>query len=136
MKRTNCRMEKSLETTTSPWESIRLRCPRLRVRLGKQSLEIKKDMDETEANAVRAKNEEIRKERDRLADGICQKFSAFKKDFIGAPMRRALKNLAVDAKGSGNPSDSCEIPYRIDEKYWVVAAKAEVTISFALQFDN
>jgi actin related protein 2/3 complex subunit 2 len=93
-------------------------------------------MDETEANAVRAKNEEIRKERDRLADGICQKFSAFKKDFIGAPMRRALKNLAVDAKGSGNPSDSCEIPYRIDEKYWVVAAKAEVTISFALQFDN
>ena len=93
-------------------------------------------MDEAEANQVRAKNEEIRKERDRLAEVICQKFSAFKKDFIGAPMRRALKSLAVDAKGSGNPNDSCEIPYRIDEKYWVVAAKTEVTISFALQFDN
>jgi hypothetical protein len=48
-------------------------------------------------------------------------------------MRRALKSLAA---GSGNPSDSCEIPYRTDEKYWVVASKGEVTVSFALQFDN
>ena len=38
--------------------------------------------------------------------------------------------------GQGNPKDSCEIPYRVDEKYWVVAAKNEVTISFGLQFDN
>jgi hypothetical protein len=38
--------------------------------------------------------------------------------------------------GAGNPADSCEIPYRKDEKFWVVAAKAEVTISFALNFDN
>lgn len=29
-----------------------------------------------------------------------------------------------------------EIPYRTDEKYWVVAAKTEVTVSFALNFDN
>jgi len=51
-------------------------------------------------------------------------------------MRRALKSLSADAKGSGNPADSCEIPYRSDEKYWVVSSKSEVSIYFALQFDN
>lgn len=90
-------------------------------------------MDEAEANAIKAMNEEIRKERDKLVDDICLKFSCFKKDFLGAPIRRALTSLKA---GAGNPADSCEIVYRLDEKYWVVAAKAEVTISFALNFDN
>lgn len=86
-------------------------------------------MDEAAANEVRAKNEEIRKERDRIAEEICMKFSCFKKDFLGAPIRRALIPLKA---GQGNPADSCELAYRIDEKYWVVAAKGEVTISFGL----
>jgi len=94
---------------------------------------VKKDMDEAQANEVRSKNEEIRKERDRVAEEICMKFSCFKKDFLGAPIRRALKALNA---GSGNPTDSCELPYRVDEKYWVVSNMGEVTISFALQFDN
>ncbi len=93
-------------------------------------------MDEAEAAKVRAQNEEIRKARDKIAEDICQKFAAFKKDFIGAPIRRALKSLALNPSGTGNPADSCEIPYRVDEKYWVVASKSEVTVSFALQFDN
>lgn len=38
--------------------------------------------------------------------------------------------------GGGKASDSCEIPYRNDEKYWVIASKPEVTVSFALNFDN
>ena len=38
--------------------------------------------------------------------------------------------------GEGKQSDSCELPYRSDEKYWVVSSKGEVTISFGLQFDN
>ena len=93
-------------------------------------------MDEAEQNLVKAKNEEIRKQRDKIAEEICQKFSAFKKDFLGAPIRRALRSLSLNASGTGNPSDSCEIPYRSDEKYWVVSSKSEVTVSFALQFDN
>lgn len=48
------------------------------------------------------------------------KFSCFKRDFMGAPIRRALLGLKG---GAGNPADSCEIPYRPDEKYWVIAAK-------------
>jgi hypothetical protein len=38
--------------------------------------------------------------------------------------------------GAGRVTDSCEINYRSDEKYWVVANKTEVTVSFGLQFDN
>lgn len=90
-------------------------------------------MDEAEAAAVKAENEEIRKQRDKIVDEICMKFSCFKKDFLGAPIRRALKQLKT---GAGNPSHSCELPYRQDEKYWVVASKDEVTVSFALQFEN
>ncbi len=90
-------------------------------------------MDEAEANQVRAQNEESRKERDRIAEEICMKFSCFKKDFLGAPIRRALKQRASPG---GVASGACELPYRCDEKYWVVSAKGEVTISFALQFDN
>jgi hypothetical protein len=73
------------------------------------------------------------KERDRAVEELCMKFSCFKRDFMGAPIRRALLSLQ---KGQGNPGDSCEIPYRTDEKYWVVSSKGEVTVSFALQFDN
>lgn len=61
------------------------------------------------------------------------KFSCFKRDFIGAPIRRALMNLKT---GEGKSTDTCEIPYRSDEKYWVIASKPEVTVSFSLQFDN
>ncbi len=71
------------------------------------------------------------------------KFSCFKRDFMGAPIRRALISLSQGIilifyyfLGAGLPTDSCEIPYRADEKYWVLAAKGEVTVSFGLNFDN
>lgn len=35
-----------------------------------------------------------------------------------------------------NPKDQCEIPYRSDEKYWVTTGKADVTVSFSLNFEN
>jgi actin related protein 2/3 complex subunit 2 len=54
-------------------------------------------------------------------------------NFLGAPIRRALKSLQA---GAGKQTDSCEIPYRADEKFWVVSSKDEVTVSFALHFDN
>ena len=71
------------------------------------------------------------------------KFSCFKRDFMGAPIRRALKALhkgSLDFKlnklGAANPAFSCEISYRPDEKYWVLSSKTEVTVAFALNFDN
>ena len=69
-----------------------------------------------------------------MADTICLKFSCFKRDFIGAPIRRALIALK---NNSVSPADhSCQISYRSDEKFWVIAAKTEVTVSFSLHFDN
>jgi len=52
---------------------------------------------------------------------------------LGAPIKRALASLA---SGQGKTTDSCEINYRSDEKYWVTANKTEVTVSYGLQFDN
>ena len=42
---------------------------------------------------MRAENEEARKQREKMADEISLKFSCFKRDFMGAPIWRALKNL-------------------------------------------
>lgn len=72
------------------------------------------------------------------------RFSCFKRDFMGAPIRIALQALQKGtlltqltyALGAGNPSLSCELSYRVDEKYWVLAGKQEVTVCFALNFDN
>ena len=86
-------------------------------------------MDEATQAKIKAENEEVRKLREKMADEISYKFSCFKRDFMGAPIWRALKNLK---SGEGKPEDSCEINYRADEKYWVLAAKGEVTVSFGL----
>lgn len=64
---------------------------------------------------------------------ICSKYSCFKRDFLGAPIWRALKALQ---EGKTSPSLNCEIPYRKDEKYWIVAGKNDVTVAFSLNFDN
>jgi len=47
-------------------------------------------MSEEEANKIRAANEEIRKQREEIADKIATKFSQFKRDFLGAPIRSAM----------------------------------------------
>lgn len=51
-------------------------------------------MDEQTQAQIKQQNEEIRKEREKIIDGISMKFSCFKRDFLGAPMRRALKSLS------------------------------------------
>lgn len=82
---------------------------------------------------VRAQNDEIRKQREDFASGIATKFAQFKKDFLGAPFRRAFKGLAAK---NGNTQHSCEISYRQDESYFVSVAPSEVTVSFGLNFEN
>ena len=52
--------------------------------------EVKKEMSDEEANEIRAKNEEIRKERETHADGVAERFAQFKRDFMGAPIRKAM----------------------------------------------
>ena len=47
-------------------------------------------MSEEESAAVRTRNDEIRAERASMVDAIATKIAKFKRDFIGAPIRRAL----------------------------------------------
>ena len=55
-----------------------------------KTAKVKKNMSEEEAEAVRASNETIRSERNAQVDLIATKIAKFKRDFIGAPIRRAL----------------------------------------------
>jgi len=58
-------------------------------------------MTEEEANVVRAKNEEIRKEREAAAIVIADKFACFKRDFMSAPIWRAM--IAITEKKAAVP---------------------------------
>ena len=50
-------------------------------------------MTDEEANEVRAKNEEVRKERDVQATKIADKFACFKRDFVGSPIWKAMTDI-------------------------------------------
>ena len=95
-------------------------------------IEVKKTMSEEEATEVRSKNEDIRKERDVQATKIADKFSCFKRDFIGAPIWRAMKDI-VDKKAPAKP---CQIDYRKDEKYWVFPEEKAVACTFEVNFET
>lgn len=58
-----------------------------------KTLKVKKTMSEEEAEAVRAKNEVIRKQREEICETIAVKFACFKRDFLGAPIRKAMNKV-------------------------------------------
>ena len=58
-----------------------------------KTAKVKKTMTDEEAEAVRTRNEEIRNERQATVDEIATKIAKFKRDFIGAPIRRALLQI-------------------------------------------
>ena len=96
---------------------------------------VKKNMSEEEQEAVRTSNETIRNERQATVDEIATKIAKFKRDFIGAPIRRAL----LQAKAN-EAVTKCEIPYRKDEKYWITSpengsASFYISFNFATQTD-
>ena len=87
-------------------------------------------MTEEEADVVRAKNDIIRQERDVAAEAIANKFSCFKRDFMGAPIWRAMKAI----QNGSEPSKPCQIDYRKKEKYWVFPDKKDVSVTFEVDF--
>ena len=89
-------------------------------------------MSEEEAEAVRAQNEKIRKERDVICEQIATKFAQFKKDFLSAPIRKAMK-CVLEKSGQFKP---CQIDYRKNEKFWVFGSPDDVAVTFEIQFDN
>jgi hypothetical protein len=106
----------------------------LRIDLGTmpKTQKIKKSMDEAEAEKVREENEQVRLQRKALIEPVADRLSEFKKDFLSAPIRRAFK-----AALEGKIVEPVEIPYRQDEKYWVIMpANNEIQIFFAVNFSN
>lgn len=89
-------------------------------------------MSEEEANQIRAQNEEIRKQREEIADGIATKFSCFKRDFLGAPIRKAM-NMVLQGKDGFEP---CQIDYRKEERFWVFGSKDDISCTFEVSFDS
>ena len=57
----------------------------------------KKTMDESEVNKIREENELIRAERAKVTGEIAQRFSMFKRNLLGAPIRAAIK-AAIEGK--------------------------------------
>ena len=94
-----------------------------------KTAKVKKNMTDEEQDAIRTSNEAIRAERQTTVDEISTKIAKFKRDFIGAPVRRAL----LDVK-AGKTTTPCEIPYRKDEKYWIVSGGAG-SASFYISFN-
>lgn len=97
-----------------------------------QTKKIKKGTEEEKANKIREENELIRVERAKVTDEIAHRISMFKRNFLGAPIRQAMK-----AAIAGKPNAPAEIAYRQDEKYWVINPdKDEVQVFFAINFPN
>lgn len=93
---------------------------------------VKKDMDEEQATKIREENEIIRVERAKQAEDIATHVSLFKRNFLSAPIRQAMK-----AAIAGSPFTPAEVAYRQDEKFWVInPAKDEVQVLFAINFTN
>lgn len=91
---------------------------------------IKKTDDEETAQKIRDENDEVRKTRSTKVNEIAEKISKFKRDFLGAPIRKAF----LCAK-EGKPFDPCEVPYRSNEKYWLLQPdKSDVQLIFSVHY--
>jgi len=67
-----------------------------------------------------------------VAETIANKIAKFKNDFLSAPIRKAMVASAGDEVVA-----PVEVPYRHDEKYWVVMnAKGSVLVYFSVNFKN
>jgi hypothetical protein len=50
----------------------------------------------------------------------------FKRDFLGAPIRKAMKHILAKNDGFA----ACQIDYRKDERYWVFGTASDVRCIF------
>jgi len=90
-------------------------------------------MSEEEADKVRQANEEIRKQREAGAEEVANKFAQFKRDFLGAPIRAAMKGCLAKTNDKHVP---CQIDYRKDERFWVFGSNNDVRVIFEVNFDS
>jgi hypothetical protein len=90
-------------------------------------------MTEEEAEKIRQANDEIRKSRESGAEEVAQKFASFKRDFLGAPIRAAMKGCLAKTNDNFKP---CQIDYRKDERFWVFGSNGDVRVIFEVNFSS
>ena len=97
-----------------------------------QTKKLKREYDEETAAKIRAENEQIRAERAEQVEAIAERFAKFKRDFVGAPIRNAMKKALA-----GEQFAPCEVPYRKNEKYWLLQPdKNEVQVIFSVNYED
>lgn len=94
---------------------------------------VKKEFSEEEANKIRVANEEIRANREKVANELSQKFSKFKTDFLSAPLRKAMNNIV---NKEANVMKPCRIDYRKDESYFVFPEIDQVGFTTDVNFTS
>ena len=72
-------------------------------------------MDEDEKVQLRAENEKKKEEILAKATAVADKVSQFKRDYIGAPIRKCMNSCMANKQ----EFKAVEVPYRQDEKYWI-----------------
>jgi len=90
-------------------------------------------MSEEEAQKIRESNDEIRRNRDEAAGNIASQFACFKRDFMSAPIRKAMKAVLA---GNGDSVKPCQIDYRKKERYWVMPSKTDVSVCLEVDFTS
>jgi hypothetical protein len=90
-------------------------------------------MTDEEKEKVREENEKIRQEREKGAIEIATKFAQFKRDFMGAPLRKAMKGVLDKKNESLKP---CQIDYRKDERFWVFGTNQHALIIYEVNFTS
>lgn len=65
-------------------------------------------------------------------DAIANKFSSFKRDFMSAPIRKAMLMVMNNKDGF----EACQIDYRKSESFWVFGSAKDVTVTFQINFEG
>lgn len=85
-----------------------------------------------EKNRIKEENALMKVKLAELADEVADKWSRFKSDFMGAPIRKAL----LDIKEENKENYLIEVPYRRSEKYWVKKIDLNALIYFSVNFTD
>ena len=97
-------------------------------------IKTKKDASQEEKDEAHAKNKIVWEALLILSVEISEKWSAIKRDFMGAPILRAL--WAVHAKNADKSLD-CVIPYRENESFWIrINDKEKMSVIYNVHFED
>ena len=66
-----------------------------------------------------------------MANEIATKFAQFKRDFFGAPIRKAFLTSS-----QGKSMAPIMVPFRPTENYWLQCTEKDVTVTYPVHFDN